>query len=127
MDDVQQLFKNKKYEFIQENIITGILVPARDSNQANIMLISSDFSIGNQITSMSGMSSRISIFPFPIIGEGQIKEYFNTNLLSFQKINKLISFECLLEFYKGFNGDLRSLNRFIREYQGNYQGIYFEE
>ena len=122
IDDVQYLFKYRELMFIQRNILTGILVPARDLDQASIMLISSDFSIANDITSLSGMSSRITIFPFPKIDQAQINEYFQKEIENFRKINKFITLECLKEFFSEFNTDLRSLNFFIKKYKGNYQG-----
>ena len=124
LDDVQRLFKRKEYEPIQEFIINSILIPIMDRNEAAIFLVTSDYSIEQDLRRLSGMSTRMKTFPFPKIGQKEFEILMKKDLENLQHQNKQITLECLLQYYQDFNTDLRSLNRFIEEFSGDYEGNY---
>ena len=121
LDDVQQLFKKKEYEVLQTTIINSILVPIRDNNEAAIFLLTSDYSIQEDLSVLSGMSTRVKAFPFPKIGEKEFELAMQKDLENLQRFNNKITLEILVKFYADFNTDLRSLNEFISSYDGNYE------
>lgn len=121
MDDVQRLFKEKEYKELQTIIINTILIPIRDSNQATIFLLTSDYSIEDELSKLSGMSTRLNTFPFPKIDLTEFQDAMKKDLNNLVKINKSITIECLFNFYEEFNTDLRSLSQFIQIYDGDFE------
>ena len=118
---MHQLFKKKEYEVLQTTIINSILVPIRDNNEAAIFLLTSDYSIQEDLSVLSGMSTRVKSFPFPKIGEKEFELAMQKDLENLQIFNNKITLEILVKFYADFNTDLRSLNEFISSYDGNYE------
>ena len=123
LDDVQTLFKGNDYKNIQEYIINSILIPLRDKNEAVIFLVTSDYSIESGLSRLSGMSSRLKTFPFPKIEKTEFEKYIQKELINLQKINRKLTLEFLLKFYEDFNTDIRTLNEFIKTFDGDYEGI----
>ena len=121
LDDVQRLFKDKDYKELQAFIINTILIPIRDKNEAVIFLVTSDYSIEEDLSNLSGMSTRLKTFPFPKMDGKEFEDVMKKDLENLKKFNKSLTLECLLKFYEEFNNDLRSLNQFIRIYDGNYE------
>lgn len=124
MDDVQRIFKMKDCQIIQEFIINSILLPIRDNNEASIFIVTSDYSIEEELRLLSGMSTRMKIFPFPKLDKKDFEDLMKKDLEHLQKINNKITLESLLQFYDDFGADLRSLDHFIPNYKGNYEGDY---
>ena len=122
LDDVQRLFKDKEYKELQAFIINTMLIPMRDRNEAVIFLVTSDYSIAEELSNLSGMSSRLKTFAFQKIDEKEFEDVMNKDLENLKKFNKSLTLECLLKFYEDFHSDLRSLNEFILIYKGNYEG-----
>ena len=123
LDDVQTLFKDNDFKNLQNYIINSILVPLRDNNEAVIFLVTSDYSIESDLKQLSGMSSRLETFPFPKIEKTEFEKYIQKELINLQKINSKLTLEFLLKFYEDFNTDIRSLNEFIKTFDGDYEGI----
>ena len=123
LDDVQTLFKDNDFKNVQNYIINSILVPLRDKNETVIFLVTSDYAIESDLKQLSGMSSRLKTFPFPKIEKKEFEEYIQMELINLQKINSKLTLEFLLKFYEDFNTDIRSLNEFIRTFDGDYEGI----
>ena len=122
LDDIQSLFKNEEMKNLQSMIINSLLYPLRDSNQACIILITSDYTIEKELNGLSGMSSRLRTFPFPEMTKSEFEFYVSENIEILKTKNHLLSSNILMKYYEDFNSDLRSLNSFIEEFQGNYEG-----
>ena len=122
LDDVQQLFKDKDYKELQRFIINTILIPIWDNNQAAIFLVTSDYSIEEELSNLSGMSTRLQTFPFPKLERKEFEELMIKDRGNLKTFNTKLTIECILKFYEDFNTDLRSLNKFILIYNGNYEG-----
>ena len=121
-DDVQKLFKSEKMKDLQSIILNSMLYPIRDNNQACIMLITSDYSIQYELSSLSGMRTRLETNPFPKLSKEDFDLYVKTNLEILQNINKLLTAEILMKYFEDFNTDLRNLNSFIEKFKGDYDG-----
>ena len=122
LDDVQKIFKSNDYKYIQDYIINSILIPIRDKNEASIFLVTSDYSIESDLKRLSGMSTRLRTFPFPKIEKKEFEKFIQMELMNLQKINSKLTLEFLMRYHEDFNTDLRSLNEFISEFDGNYEG-----
>jgi len=124
MDDVQTLYRNQtpKMRLISQAILQNFMIPLTDSNQACFMLITSDYSIAQDVRSLSGMTSRLITYTFPKVNNKAFDNYIETNLGELLSINAKITPEIMKNFYNDFNSDFRSLNRFMVTYEGDYSG-----
>jgi hypothetical protein len=64
LDDIQELF-NLNRDII-DKVLKG-LIHLIDNKKAQVVLLSSDTSVKNKISSFSGMSSRVGYLSFPKI------------------------------------------------------------
>jgi len=120
-DDVQKLFKSPEMKELQSLILNSMLYPIRDSNQACIMFITSDYSIEDELSSLSGMRTRLETIRFPKLSKEDFELYVKENLERLQNMNKHLTAEILLKHFEDFNTDLRNLNRFIQMFKGDYE------
>jgi hypothetical protein len=123
-DDVQKLFKSEKIKDLQSLILNSMLYPIRDSNQACIMLITSDYSIEDELSSLSGMRTRLKTSPFPKLTKEDFRLYVKENFEILQNLNKLLTVEILMKHFEDFNTDLRNLNSFIEKFKGDYESKF---
>ncbi len=71
LDDIQELFNLNRD--ITDSVLKG-LIELIDDKRAQIVLISSDTSVKNKISSISGMSSRVEYLSFPKIPNEFLKK-----------------------------------------------------
>ena len=64
----------------------------------------------------------MEIFPFPKIEKKDFVSMVQKEFETFQKLNQKLTSSWLLKFYDDFGTDLRSLNRFISLFDGDYEG-----